>query len=68
MRIWFDDNEYRYEHNKAPKGYGCWGFTFEGHEFWAHGTLTEAKKACRQEVKRLAPKNYKDDVWVNVLP
>lgn len=68
MTITFTDREYRRDHCTAPRGRGYWGFEFEGHEFWACGTLTEAKKACREEVKRLAPKGYTGFVTVNVLP
>ena len=68
MTIEFTDAEYRFEDGHAPKGYGFWGFEFEGHEFWAKGTLTEAKKACRAEVRRLAPAGYKGYVSVNILP
>lgn len=68
MRINFDDSEYKFENGRAPKGYGSWGFQFEGYEFWAHGTLAEAKKACRAEVKRLAPAGYGEDVDVCILP
>ena len=68
MTISFTDREYKIEHGKAPKGFGFWGFTFEGYEFWASGTLTEAKKACRNHIKELAPENYKGFVSVNILP
>ena len=68
MKIEFTNKEYKYEHGSAPKGYGRWGFTFEGYEFWSTGTLTDAKKACRAEVKRLAPADYKGLVLVNILP
>lgn len=68
MKIEFTDREYRFENGRAPKGYGRWGFEFEGYEFWATGTLTEAKKACRAEVKRLAPDDYSGYVSVNILP
>lgn len=68
MRIEFTDREYRFENGKAPKGYGFWGFTFEGYEFWKRGTLTEAKKACREYVKQVAPADYVGTVDVNILP
>lgn len=68
MKIEFTDSEYRFENGHAPKGYGMWGFSFEGHEFWSTGTLTQAKKACRDEIKRLAPEGYTGCVEVNVLP
>ena len=68
MKIEFSDREYMRSHGKQPKGRGYWGFTFEGYEFWACGTLTEAKKACKAEIKRLAPENYDGYVSVNILP
>lgn len=68
MRIEFSDSEYRFENGHAPKGFGYWGFEFEGHEYWTSGTLTEAKKACKAEVKRFAPAGYVGNVCVKVLP
>ena len=68
MRIEFSTAEYKYEHGKAPKGYGYWMFEFEGYEYGAHGTLTEAKKLCREYVKKVAPADYAGTVHVNVLP
>lgn len=68
MTIEFTTREYEFENGRAPKGYGYWGFEFEGYEFWHQGTLGEAKKACRKEIKRLAPKDYDGYVIVNVLP
>ena len=68
MKINFSDTEYRREHSKSPKGYGFWGFTFEGHEFWASGTLTDAKKKCEEEIKCVAPEGYTGIVTVNILP
>lgn len=68
MKIEFTDSEYRFENGHAPKGFGYWGFSFEGHEFWARGTLTQAKKECRAEVKRVAPHGYTLPVTVNILP
>lgn len=68
MRIEFSDREYRYENGKAPKGFGFWGFSFEGYEFWKSGTLTEAKKACKEYVKQVAPADYVGTVIVNILP
>lgn len=67
MTIEFNDTRYRYEHGHAPRGRGFWGFRFEGHEFWANGTLTQAKKECRAEVRRLAPKGYQMPVTVTIL-
>ena len=68
MKIEFTDTEYRIENGRAPKGYGYWGFGFEGREFWAYGTLTEAKKKCRECVRECAPVGYDGTVYVNVLP
>ena len=68
MTIDFTDREYLRDHGRKPKGRGFWGFEFEGYQFWATGTLTEAKKACRAEVKRLAPEGYTGFVIVNILP
>jgi len=68
MKISFSDTEYRREHGSNPKGYGFWGFTFEGYEFWASGTLTDAKKKCKEEIKRVAPEGYTGIVTVNILP
>lgn len=68
MTISFNDSKYRWTYGKAPKGYGVWAFRFEGHEFFApSGTYAEAKKACKAEIKRLAPKNYDGYVSVEVL-
>ena len=68
MKIEFMTREYQYEHEKMPKGYGYWMFEFEGYQFEARGTLAEAKKACREEIKRLAPQDYVGTVFVNVAP
>ena len=69
MKVEFTDSEYRFENGRAPKGYGYWGFAFEGsYEFWCYGTLTEAKKACRAYVKEVALDGYVGTVTVNVLP
>ena len=68
MKIEFTDREYWREHMKAPKGRGYWGFEFEGYEFWATGTLGDAKKACKAEVRKVAPEGYTGIVYVNILP
>ena len=69
MRIEFTNSEYKWENGRAPKGYGRWGFAFEGcYEFWYTGTLTDAKKACRAYVKEVAPSDYAGTVTVNILP
>lgn len=63
MKIEFSDSEYRFESGHAPRG-----FSFEGYEFWAHGTLTQAKRQCMAEVRRLAPKDYASTVYVTIMP
>ena len=68
MRIEFTTREYMRDHGRMPKGRGYWGFEYEGYEFWAYGTLSEAKKACKEDVKKNAPKGYVGIVYVNVLP
>lgn len=72
MKIEFYTGEYEYEYGRAPKGRGYWGFSFEGYEYWANGTYGEAKKACKEEVRRLAPRDskgrlYEGTVVVRVL-
>lgn len=68
MRIEFTDTEYKFEHGTAPRGYGRWFFTFEGYERWESGTLTEAKKKCREYIKQVAPADYVGTVYVNIEP
>ena len=68
MKIEFSDKEYRYEYGKAPRGYGWWLFKFEGYEFSSKGTLTDAKKACREYIKKVAPADYVGTVIVNIEP
>lgn len=68
MKIEFSNWEYMKSHGKAPKGRGMWFFSFEGYEFEAWGSLTEAKKACREYVKKVAPKGYVGTVVVSVGP
>ena len=68
MKIEFLSREFINEHGKAPKGYGHWLFQFEGYEYWTHGTLTEAKKACREYIKSVAPAGYAGTVYVNIAP
>lgn len=68
MKIYFSDKEYKFEHGKAPRGYGWWLFKFEGYEFSHSGTLTEAKKKCREYVRSVAPADYSGIVRVNVEP
>lgn len=68
MKIVFTDREYHFEHGKAPKGYGHWYFTFEGHGRWEVGTLTEAKKKVKEHIREIAPKGYAETVYVNIEP
>lgn len=68
MKIVFTDREYRIEHGRSPKGRGWWLFKFEGYEFDCTGTLTEAKKKCREYVRSVAPADYSGVVYVNVEP
>lgn len=68
MRIEFSDSNYKWTYGKAPKGYGCWAFKFEGYEVFAPAsTYAEAKKWCKQKIKELAPEGYTDTVYVEVL-
>lgn len=66
MKIEFATGKYRYAYGHEPKGRGWWWFTFEGYEFQATGTYTEAKKACRAYVKYVAPEGYAGNVIVTV--
>ena len=72
MTIEFTNREYMCEHGRQPKGYGRWGFEFEGYEFWATGTLTEAKRACKAYIKEIAPKEKEKQcpgfIYVNIMP
>ena len=68
MKIEFKDSMYRFENGHAPKGYGQWLFSFEGYTYWTSGTLTEAKRHCREYVKKVAPEGYTGTVYVNIEP
>lgn len=68
MDIIFTTREYEAEHGRKPRGYGYWWFSFEGFEFQAKGTLTEAKKACRRHIRSVVPREYREAVHVNVEP
>lgn len=68
MAIVFTTREYLRDHGRLPRGRGYWGFEFEGRDFWATGTLTEAKAACVRHIREIAPKGYDKVVYVNVLP
>lgn len=66
MTIEFNDSEYRWTYGKQPKGRGYWWFFFEGYEFSAYGTFSEAKKACIARVRSVAPAGYEGHVIVKV--
>jgi len=66
MKIEFNTNYYENEYGKRPSGRGFWWFSFQGYEFSHCGLYTEAKKACREYVKQVAPKDYIGDVIVKV--
>lgn len=67
MKITFNDSEYRWAYGHGPRGRGFWWFFFEGCYSFNHcGTYTEAKKACKEYVKSVAPKGYDKDVEVKV--
>lgn len=66
MNIEFSDSEYRWAYGHAPRGRGWWWFTFEGHEFSYSGLYSEAKAACRQYIKSVAPAGYSGSVTVKV--
>ena len=68
MRIEFNNNRYRFNHGKAPRGYGWWLFTYEGQEFQHTGTLTEAKKACAEHIRKTMPTDRTKTVRVTVEP
>ena len=68
MKIEFLTSKYVYNAGHEPKGRGWWWFTFEGYEFQATGTYSEAKKACRAYVKSVAPEDYIGTVYVTVEP
>ena len=66
MTIEFSDSEYRWTYGHGPRGRGGWWFFFEGHEFFHCGTYSEAKKACREYIKSIAPADYTGHVIVKV--
>ena len=70
LHIEFTDREYWIEHGRAPKGRGCWMFSFEGLEYTARccQTLTEAKKEVREHIRKIAPEGYTGIVYVNIMP
>lgn len=68
MKIDFYTDKYEHEYGKAPKGRGWWFFSFEGYTFNFTGLYGEAKKACRNYIKNVAPAGYADTVIVIVEP
>ena len=67
-QIEFSTSNYCWTYGHEPKGYGMWGFGFEGHEWFAPtGTYAQAKKACIQHIKEIAPADYDGYVIVKVL-
>ena len=68
MTIIFSTREYQHEHGKAPKGYGYWGFEFEGLTCWEKGTLRDAKRMAMATIRKAAPAGYTGTVEVNILP
>ena len=68
MKIEFSNRKYEQSHMKAPKGTGLWIFECEGHELEAWGTLIEAKKQVREQIKALAPKDFSGTVVAYILP
>lgn len=52
MKVEFSNRQQLIAYGKVMLGYGLWGFEYLGKEFWTTGTLTEAKKACREHIKQ----------------
>lgn len=67
MKVEFNTYAYECEYGKRPSGRGSWFFSFEGrYTFDYCGLYSEAKKACRDYVKKVAPKDYVGTVTVKV--
>lgn len=66
MDIIFSTREYERTYGHKPRGRGWWWFRFEGFEFQATGTYTEAKNACKKHIHEIAPHGYRGIVTVNV--
>ena len=67
MKIEFSTYAYRREYGHDPGGRGMWWFSFEGcYEFSHLGLYRDAKKACREYVKSVAPAGYTGTVIVKV--
>jgi len=53
MSVHFNTGPYYFSHGCAPRGYGMWGFYFDGGEPWfTTGSYAYAKKAATAEAKR----------------
>lgn len=65
MTITFNTTVYGWANGHAPRGFGNWGFEFEGTEFWFAGKYSEAKRACIKQIKAVTNDAY---VMVEVLP
>lgn len=66
MDIIFQTRDYERTYGHKPRGHGWWYFTFEGLDFSATGTYSEAKRDCARHIREIAPHGYKDPVYVNV--
>ena len=51
MKIEFDTTAYQFSHGRAPRGEGYWGFEVAGIQYWATGTLGQAKRAVSREIR-----------------
>jgi len=68
MKIEFSNRQQLIAFGKCHRGYGNWGFEYLGKEFWATGTLTEAKKACREHIKQTEDsKAYPAGIRVEIM-
>ena len=77
MKIEFTDSQYVRSHGHSPRGRGRWAFQpttgYEAYdrqminepEFWATGTLTEAKRKARAHY---AEQDLAADVAIAILP
>lgn len=69
MKIEFSNRQQLIAYGRVMRGYGNWGFEYLGKRFWTTGTLTEAKKACREYIRKTEnPKDCICGVYVEVLP
>lgn len=67
LEIEFSTSRYEWAYGHAPRGYGDWGFRFDGLEFWANGKYGEAKRACIKHIKELVSDRQDAFVTVYVL-